>query len=944
MKVRPLPSRWDALPLLGVGATGQVLRDGRRVIKVAHSGPEARARLLEEARLHRVLERAGVAVPRLRRVDRHGRFLVRDFVAEAPFGRSRAPTDPELRACFALWRQVAALEARLDVRLDVSPSNLVVVKGRAWLLDAGRRVAPPVFRAAHLAAFKQEWRTWLRTRERHARLEPLHLPPSGRFHVETPLGETKGRVLWRNAGLLARLGWRWSGPFLQRLGAWSTLAKASTAKPSTRYVDMIRLDRRLGPRGDGRAVVLGVVRDGDGVREVSLKGCGPTPLAWTEREFHSDGLVSLPRTLWEVSIADELARLGFDVPEYAAVLSTPHRTFDNTRRWWPAAVGVRVAKTHWRLGHLRAFCHRPDAFRALLRRVGAQLVRADFEPSSPQHVGELVRRFAENLGFDVGRTDALQIHCFNPTPGNVRLDGHFIDFSTVRFFRHYVPDFRFLEHRYGVRLHRVAWQRQVKLLCEVLEEAKVASRLSRDAAVRRYERAYVDGFFAGLARCYPLRPATPAERRRLVIAASRAREVRCEREEDFPYWKQRCPGPRFDLLGKAPEVVAALRRGHAASWKVLLVHRDDEVPPAERRLGERFLTVLAPLLDRDTPGRRWSEVIRPALELEALAHLCYGRSTPRDLSAWAQAISTSRHLFEGRYDYFSARAAALGLGHVVLPTVDGRGFEVVVGLTPELLEAIRRGCREVLGRRLVGIVAHGSRVMERRRVKVVDPRAFTHNDLRLRGPEGLREFGPSPARSSDLDLKVFVRGGGDLRSLELELGARLAALGAWLPLSAHRTPRQRLIQTTRRSLPDAFHAWNGGPRRVELGKGPIPDCQAVVLDDGRGGPPLDGWERFLASLPRVEAMLDEGAGGGDRSRRSKTTGRASVEVQTLRLPKQLDLRRVHLLELAMRVDRGIQPRVRRSGQRVVEGAEVVEAARRAGRRFVFVSGGNASAH
>ena len=99
----------------------------------------------------------------------------------------------------------------------------------------------------------------------------------------------------------------------------------------------------------------------------------------------------------------------------------------------------------------------------------------------------------------------------------------------------------------------------------------------------------------------------------------------------------------------------------------------------------------------------------------------------------------------------------------------------------------------------------------------------------------MREFGPSPALSSDLDLKVFVRGLTPAKRdvLERELGHALAALGAWFPFSAHVPPRQRLISTTKPDVRSAFLSWNGAERRRTLGKGPIPVRQAVVVSDPR---------------------------------------------------------------------------------------------------------------
>lgn len=819
------PSTWDDLPRLGVGRTGQVLRAGRLVVKVALPGPEARARLLEEVELSRRLTRARIATPRIHAFRRDGRALVRAFVDGECLAARATLTGPVLDAVFGFCRRVRALEETVPLRFDLSPSNLFLTKAGIVLLDAGRRVAPSVLTADTPSALARQWREHLRRRER-PRLTPFVPPPSGRFHVDTKVGtDPKATLLWRNVGLEARLGVRWTDGQLEELGALSTLAPPTSTRVATRYVDMLALDRKRGPKGDGRALLLGHVAG----KEVSLKGCGPTPLAWKGRAFHEDGFVSFPRALWEVTVADELARLGFDVPEYLAVFSTGHTTKDNTGKRWPAASGLRVASTHWRLGHLRAWTHRPEQLRVMLDQVGRQLGAPSFSHRRARDVRGFVARFATALGHDAGRTDALQIHGFNPTPGNVRLDGHFVDFSTVRFLSEYLPDWRFLENTYAVRLHRLVWRRLVTMLVRVLEEGGVQTPPVA-TALRWYDRAFRRGFLAGLEAFFgPLRGPARA-RRSFMDLTVRLRALRREATSRSAFWRQAVPAPRFDVLGKAPLVVSALERGHREPWRVLLVE-DEAVPAREAALAARWVESLRAVRRRGAVTRKWSQVIRPFLEPERLARLLYGQSTPRRFEGWRRLISTSRHLPEGRHHFRTAKRLAVRLGHVSLPSLDGAREEVVIGLTPELLEGLRASLERVLGAALVGCVAHGSRVMDRAELARVAPRDFVGNDLRVRRWEGVREFGPLPGVSSDLDLKVFVRPLPSLRSLQLErqLGEALASLGAWFPFSGHVPPRQRVLETTARDVVTAFRRWNGRARRDALGKGPIPERQVVVV-------------------------------------------------------------------------------------------------------------------
>ena len=816
------PSRWDSLEPLGVGRTGQVLRADGLVVKVALPGPEARARLREEVSLAKRLAVLGVSTPRVRATRRDGRALVRDFIE----GRHiDTPSVGVLQQVARLLERLAPLEDELQLRFDVSPSNLLLVKGRVVLLDAGRRVAPSVLTAGSIEGLRRQWAAWRRT-PRRVRLDPYVPPPSGRFHVDTPLGhDPKARLLWKNAPLMRRLEVSWRDAQLLSLGALSTKAAPTTTQVSTRYVDMLALDRKRGPKGDGRAVLLGRLGD----KELSLKGCGPTPLTWKGRQFHEDGFVSFPRALWEVTVADELSRLGFDTPEYLALFSTGHTTKDNTGKRWPAAAGLRVAATHWRLGHLRAWTHRPEQLRVMLRHAGRQLLRHDFDVTTPSHVRAFVEQFARHLGHDAGRTDALQIHGFNPTPGNVRLDGHFIDYSTVRFLPEYLPDWRFLENTYAVRLHRLVWRRLVAMLVSVLTDGGVPAP-SRDLALRWYDRAFTDGFFDGLAPFFDVETNDRALRRRFVKLTQRLRDLRRDETVSFPYWKQSMPGARFDVLGRAPEVLSAIARDHRQPWRVMQV---DDVEPDARtaRLGDEWIRALRSLRrGRSTPGRRWSQVIRPFLEPERLAQLLYTQSSPTQFEQWKRLVSTSNHLPPGRHPGPRAKRLARTLGHVELPRLDGEGVERVVGLTPELLEGVREALDRSLGRALIGCVAHGSRVLDRAQLAKEAASQLKGNDLRVRGAEGVKEFGPVAGWSSDLDLKVFVKRGTKHREqLERSLGEALAALGAWFPFSAHHPPKQRLIETPERHIVRAFRRWNGAERRRQLGKGPIPERQVVLV-------------------------------------------------------------------------------------------------------------------
>jgi hypothetical protein len=955
------PARWDELPIAGCGFSAQVRRAGGLAIKIAHPDPGCRARLAQEIDILAGLQdgRDAIGVPRLRAVrpDRHA--FVRDYLAlpciYALLQEGRGRLAPQVFAALLdTHAAVEALRQRAGLTLDFTPVNLYydARRRRVLLADLGVRVAPNPFAGLSPEEMRRALARYVRWRARldgPTRLRRLILPPSGRFAVEVPVGPVaSARLLWKNEGLLRRLGLPWNDAKITELGSLATFAPdKNIAAVATRYLDSPD-PNDAGVKGDGRAVYIGCLEGGSaGPRELMLKGCGPTPLAWLGKQYHEDGFVSFPRTLWETSVADELARLGFETPENMAILSNGERTLDNTERHWPAATAIRVARSHYRLGHLARWTGDPDALRAICQHIGATLLGLDFDATSPRSLAALALGFAANLGFDTGRTDALNIHCFNPTMGNVRLDGHFLDFSTVRFFRYYVPHFRFLNDKRQVRLHASLWRTQLNILYDALRRSGLLAAAEAMRLLRRmqycFDGRYLEGYLAGLGRFLGVAlPRDLVQRRRaacrrLVAQTRELRALRADEVIDFRFWKQVCPAPLFDLEGRAPDFLRALARNNDEPWQQLRSRFKGSVGLSQEKVARAWLEALLALFSRRqlraaTP-RRWDEIIRPRMEAESLASLCYRRSRPTSFAEWRCFASTSRHLPEGRYDYLEARALAKGLGHVALPGLLPHRYEYVVGLTPELYAAICEILTAKLKGRLVGVIAHGSRVMTCARVAEIDPQLVARNPALRRKREGIREFGPDPGKSSDLDLKVFIRKGlaqAARAALERELGAALAALGACFPLSAHRPPRQRLVETAADNLEAAFARYNDHDRQRLQGKPPIPEEQ-VVLFSRRGQTLPDPVDAVMQLLATPEP--------------SATCRRLAVRQLVLPRTAELDTGcplSLHQLEMCMRDEPEVQPativaRPFGSRYRTLAGAGAVVAARRAGRRALVVS-------
>src|SRR5579871_504458 len=107
--------------------------------------------------------------------------------------------------------------------------------------------------------------------------------------------------------------------------------------------------------GDGRAILLGEVRDKDGVRrDIQLKGAGPTPFS-----RNGDGRAALGPVLREYIVSEAMAALGVPTTRALAARSTGERIL-RQEGYLPGAVLTRVAQSHVRVGTFEFFANRGD--------------------------------------------------------------------------------------------------------------------------------------------------------------------------------------------------------------------------------------------------------------------------------------------------------------------------------------------------------------------------------------------------------------------------------------------------------------------------------------------------------------------------------------------------------------------------------------------------------
>lgn len=120
--------------------------------------------------------------------------------------------------------------------------------------------------------------------------------------------------------------------------------------------------------GDGRAILLGELRDRDGTLvDVQLKGAGLTPFS-----RNGDGRAVLGPMLREYLISEAMHALGIPTTRSLAVITTGEQVYRESAL--PGAVLTRVAASHIRAGTFQYFAARGDhdALRALLEYVIAR--------------------------------------------------------------------------------------------------------------------------------------------------------------------------------------------------------------------------------------------------------------------------------------------------------------------------------------------------------------------------------------------------------------------------------------------------------------------------------------------------------------------------------------------------------------------------------------------
>ncbi|WP_373355521.1 YdiU family protein [Pseudoroseicyclus sp. CXY001] len=183
--------------------------------------------------------------------------------------------------------------------------------------------------------------------------------------------------------------------------------------------------------GDGRALLLGEIATEAGLRDLHLKGSGPTPFS-----RRGDGKAVLGPVLREYVLGEAMAALGVPTTRALAVTTTGEDVMREGRK--PGAVLARVAASHIRVGSFQFFAARRqhDILKALADHA---IARHDPDLTGEDRYERFLARVVERQAELIAAWMALGfIHGVMNTD-NMAVSGETIDYGPCAFMEAYDP-------------------------------------------------------------------------------------------------------------------------------------------------------------------------------------------------------------------------------------------------------------------------------------------------------------------------------------------------------------------------------------------------------------------------------------------------------------------------------------------------------------------------
>lgn len=250
-----------------------------------------------------------------------------------------------------------------------------------------------------------------------------HVPP-------TPLPEPYP-VAWNpDVARLLELGPTFDDTWLRAMTGHASL-------PGARPVAMVYSGHQFGvyvPRlGDGRALLLGELRGTDGARyELHVKGAGPTPYS-----RGGDGRAVLRSTIREYLASEAMAGLGIPTTRALCIAGSDQPIYREEVE--TAAVLVRVAPTHVRLGTFEYFAHtgRIEELRRLADHVVARLLPEQTARPEAERWLALVRLTVERTAALIAGWQAVGFCHGVMNTDNLSVAGLTLDYGPYGFVEHF---------------------------------------------------------------------------------------------------------------------------------------------------------------------------------------------------------------------------------------------------------------------------------------------------------------------------------------------------------------------------------------------------------------------------------------------------------------------------------------------------------------------------
>lgn len=256
--------------------------------------------------------------------------------------------------------------------------------------------------------------------------------------------------------------------------------------------------------GDGRALLLGEVVDGHGhVRDIHLKGSGPTPFA-----RGGDGLAAVGPMLREYIVSEAMHALGVPTTRSLAVVATGRPVQRETLL--PGALLVRVASSHLRVGSFQYAASTGDI--GLLRRLADHAI-ARHHPGAAQAERPYLALFEAVVAVQASLMARWMligfIHGVMNTD-NMTISGETIDYGPCAFMEAYNPETVFSSidfwgrYAFGNQPAVAGWnlarfaEALLPLLSDDVEEAVALAEEAFGVFRVRYDAVWLSGMRAKL--------------------------------------------------------------------------------------------------------------------------------------------------------------------------------------------------------------------------------------------------------------------------------------------------------------------------------------------------------------------------------------------------------------------------------------------------------------